>query len=144
MFDVSHINFLFHFVSFSMFKGGGREGLSIESKKRQKNRKIVAYDSVFFDFYGLGVVFLVSLGAKVDSPPDLSHVGGRRTILKRRSWSVVRQCLFPVSQDARRPVPTTTTPTPPAASSELYREARHKMGVRLFNSTLTDTRRPFV
>ncbi len=100
--------------------------MAYPSNRKRDKKIIVAYDSVFFDFYGLGVVFLVSLGAKVDSPPDLSHVGGRKKFLKRKSRSVVRQCLFPVSQDARRPVPTTTTPTPPPASSELYREARQK------------------
>lgn len=99
--------------------------MAYPSNRKRDKKIIVAYDSVFFDFYGLGVVFLVSLGAKVDSPPDLSHVGGRKKFFKRRSRSVVRQCLFPVSQDARRPVPTTTTPPPPV-SSELYREARQK------------------
>jgi hypothetical protein len=112
LFDVSHINF--YFISSPLCLRGKAYPSNRKRDTKNKNRKIVAYDSVFFDFYGLGVVFLflVSLGAKVDSPPDLSHVGGRRKNLKKkkkRSRSVVRQCLFPVSQDARRPVPTTTT-----------------------------------
>ena len=52
-----------------------------------------------------GFFHLSVLGAKVDSPPDLSHVGGK---LERKKW--VRRAPMSIPGDGTEPlVPTTTT-----------------------------------